>query len=194
MIQISIYLYVYVCVYVYRKKDRERDFIYFYFKREGKGGRRRGRETRMFEGNMYQLPLAHTQTQDWPTAQACAWTRIQSATFYFAGCSSNWVVLVKPLADALMIPFQPWQSELAISMVLSPSLWGFAHLKSALNAPTQIASSLVCSSMWTTVSVCSSSDTLLWSVVDPAKLHPCISASTKAYLCPSLLGLRSNLF
>ena len=43
--------------------------------REGKGGRKRGRETLMFERNIDWLPLAHPQPGTWPTTQACVLTR-----------------------------------------------------------------------------------------------------------------------
>ena len=52
------------------------DFTYLFLDR-GEGGRKRGRETLMLEGNINQLPLAHPQLGAWPTTQAFA-------TFWFA--------------------------------------------------------------------------------------------------------------
>ena len=42
--------------------------------REGKGGRKGGRETSMRDRNIDQLPLACPQLGTWPTTQACALT------------------------------------------------------------------------------------------------------------------------
>ena len=47
--------------------------LFIYFWREGKGGRKRGRETSMCERNInVWLPLARPQLGTWPTTQACA--------------------------------------------------------------------------------------------------------------------------
>ena len=48
----------------------KKDFIYLFLKREGKGGR----ETSMYERNIYRLPLACSQLGTWPATQACALT------------------------------------------------------------------------------------------------------------------------
>ena len=55
------------------------DFIYLlldiYFEREGRGGRKRGRETAMCKRYMDLLPLTHPQLGTWPSTQECTPTR-----------------------------------------------------------------------------------------------------------------------
>ena len=53
--------------------------IFFYFQREGKGGRRRGRETSMCKRNINWLPLACSQLGTWHKTQACALTGNQTS-------------------------------------------------------------------------------------------------------------------
>ena len=53
------------------------DFIYF--QKEGKGGRKRGRETLMCERYINQLPLTRPQLGTWPATQAFALTGSQTS-------------------------------------------------------------------------------------------------------------------
>ena len=45
---------------------------FIYFQKEGKGGRKRGKETSMWEWNIDWLPLSCLLLGAWPTTQACA--------------------------------------------------------------------------------------------------------------------------
>ena len=49
------------------------DFIYLFLER-GEGGRKRARETSVWERNINWLPPAHPQLGTWPATQACALT------------------------------------------------------------------------------------------------------------------------
>ena len=52
----------------------------FYFVERGEGGRKRRRETSMWERYIHLLPLPHPQPGSQPAAQACALTRIKPTT------------------------------------------------------------------------------------------------------------------
>ena len=54
-----------------------KDFIYLFL--EGKGGRKRRRETVKCEQNVGQLPIARPQQGTWPATQACAATGNQTS-------------------------------------------------------------------------------------------------------------------
>ena len=53
-------------------------FFKFYFWREGKGGRKRGRETSMCKRSINQLLLTRPAPGTWPETQACALTGNQT--------------------------------------------------------------------------------------------------------------------
>ena len=55
---------------------KKKKILFIYFQREGKRGRRRGRETSACE--RYQLPLTCPPLGTWPTTQACALTGNQT--------------------------------------------------------------------------------------------------------------------
>ena len=71
--------------------SRESTLIYLIFLRalfifrEGKGGRKRGRETSMCERNMNRLPLTRPQPGIWLTTQACALTGNQTGNLWVFG-------------------------------------------------------------------------------------------------------------
>ena len=53
---------------------KKRFYLFIYFERDGKGGGKRGRETRMCKRDIHWLPLPHPQPGTWPAIQACALT------------------------------------------------------------------------------------------------------------------------
>ena len=59
--------------------------LFTYFQREGKGGRKRGRETSMCKRSIDQLPLACPQPEPGLQPRHVPWPRIKSATFPFVG-------------------------------------------------------------------------------------------------------------
>ena len=63
-----------------------------YFKREGKRGRKKGRETSMCERNIDRLPLATPQLGNRPATQTCALTRNRT------GDLSLWETMPNPLS------------------------------------------------------------------------------------------------
>ena len=56
--------------------------LFIYFQREGKGPRKRGRETWMLERNINQLPLICPLSGTRPATQACALTRNQTGDLF----------------------------------------------------------------------------------------------------------------
>ena len=78
-------------------------FLFFLlFLREGKGGRRRGRETSMCERDMDQLPLARPQPGTKPATQAHALTRNQTSELSLCGMKPIWTT---PLRAILIVTF-----------------------------------------------------------------------------------------
>ena len=85
--------------------------FYLFIFREGKGGRKWGKETSMCKTNINWLPLAHPQLGTWPTTQACAWQRIKPVTFQFAGGHSiHWATPTRgKLYSYNEIPLGNWE-------------------------------------------------------------------------------------
>ena len=57
-------------IYLFIFKYFLKYILFIYFQREGKGGRKRGRDTSMCKRNISWLPLALPQPGNWPATQA----------------------------------------------------------------------------------------------------------------------------
>ena len=70
-------------------------FYLFIFRERGSEGKKRGRETSMWERNIDQVPLALPQRGPGPPPSHVSWLGIELVTFWFMGwCPVQWASLI----------------------------------------------------------------------------------------------------